>query len=116
MDADPGLVQMVIRRQAWFPTEVEAGGMIERFDPTAFSECSDGTHDWLEHRLFYSMNPHLVRRSFLAAHPWPPRPNSEHHFGLRLFRDKSVRSGLWGKRSDPPRVTHIGVERTGTGY
>lgn len=116
MDDRPGLVQMVVRRQAWFPTELEAGGMIERFDPHAFTEHTDGANHWLEHRLFYSMNPHLVRRTFLAGHPWPPRPNSEHHFSRRLFADRSLRSGLWGKRDDPPRVIHIGTDRTGTGY
>lgn len=114
----PHISQMVIKRQAWFVPELEAGPtVIDRFDPASFTDHDDGNgHAWLEHRLFYSLNPHLVRRTFLRRHHWQGIPNSEHHFSRRLFRDKALAAGMWGKRTDGPWVQHIGLERTGTGY
>jgi hypothetical protein len=114
---DSGIAQMVFRRNAHFPAEVEAGPtQIERFPPESFTERETGGQAWLGHRLFYSLNPHLVSRSFVRRHKWPPIPNSEHHFGLKLFRDRSISVGLWGARTAEPQVLHIGTERTGTGY
>jgi hypothetical protein len=112
------LKQMVIKRQAWFPREVEAGGMIERFDPALFVERSSNGSSWIEHRQFYSLNPHLVSRGLAAAlsRQWPAVPNSEHQFGRRLFRDRRVKCGIWGAKADPPLVLHIGEQRVGTGY
>ena len=115
MEAQPDLKQLVVKRQAWFPSEVEAGGMIERFDPALFTEHLDNGSSWIEHRQFYSLQPHLVRRSLLQAMRWPPVPNSEHHFSRRLFRDPRVTSGIWGRRADEPWVRHFG-ERVGVGY
>jgi hypothetical protein len=109
------LKQMVIRRQAWFPAEVEAGGMIERFDPALFTEREGPCGPWIEHRQFFSLNPHLIRRSLLSVIRWPAVENSEHHFGLRLFRDARVRCGIWGAKADAPIARHSG-ERVGTGY
>ncbi len=106
------LKQMVLRRQAWFPAEIEAGPtQIERFDPALFTE-RDG---WIEHRQFYSLNPHIVRRDLLSVLRWPAIGNSEHEFGRRLFRDKRVRVGIWGAKSDDPWAIHSG-ERSGSGY
>ena len=117
MDAEPNVAQMALRRNAHFPAEVAAGPtQIERFSPEAFTERGTNGQAWLQHREFYSLNPHLVRRDFLARHSWPPVPNSEHRFGLRLFRDGAVTCGLWGPRDAEPQVLHIGTERTGTGY
>lgn len=115
MRANPTVTQMVIRRQGWFPAEIEAGGMIERFDPALFTERNHNGSPWIEHRQFYSLNPHLTRRSFIAAHPWPPQPNSEHLFSRQLFRDASVSVGLWGSKADEPLARHFG-ERVGVGY
>jgi hypothetical protein len=115
MEAHPDLKQLVVKRQAWFPAEVAAGGMIERFDPALFTEHSDNGSSWIEHRQFYSLQPHLVRRALLQAIRWPPVPNSEHHFSRRLFRDPRVTSGIWGRKADEPWVRHFG-ERVGTGY
>lgn len=114
MKANPSVTQMVIRRQAWFPSEVEAGGMIERFDPALFTEHRHNGTSWIEHRQFYSLNPHLARRSFIAAHPWPQRPNSEHLFSRQLFRG-GASAGIWGSKDDQPWARHFG-ERVGTGY
>lgn len=114
---NPDLKQMALRRQAWFPAEVEAGGMIERFDPGLFTERAE-PHPWIEHRQFYTLQPHLVRRELVAvlARQWPNVPNSEHQFGLRLFRNPLPICGLWGSKADEPWTEHVGLERTGTGY
>jgi hypothetical protein len=112
------LKQMVLRRQAWFPAEIAAGPTaIERFDQSLFVEQGGNGTAWLEHRQFYSLNPHLVRRDLLTvlARQWPAVPNSEHEFSRRLFRDRRVRVGIWGARSDEPWAIHSG-ERSGTGY
>ena len=119
MEAEgPDLKQMVIRRQAWSPPEVAAGGMIERFDPSLFVEHASPEGAWIEHRQFFSLNPHLIQRHALQSicDLWPARPNSEHLAGLRIFAEGSTaRCGLWGAKSDPPWVLHDGV-RTGSGY
>lgn len=116
MDAEgDDLKQMVIRRQAWFPSEIEAGGMIDRFDPRLFRERESAEGPWIEHRQFYSLNPHLVRRSLLGVIRWPAVPNSEHQFSRRLFMDRRVRCGIWGAKSDAPWCEHFG-ERVGDGY
>jgi hypothetical protein len=110
------LKQMVLRRQAWFPAEVAAGPTaIERFDPSLFTERDSADGPWIEHRQFYSLNPHVVRRDLLSVLRWPAMANSEHEFGRRLFRDKRVRCGIWGAKSDDPWVIHSG-ERSGSGY
>ena len=117
LDASPHVAQMVLRRNAHFPAEIAAGPtQIERFSPEAFTERETNGQAWLQHREFYSLNPHLVRRDFLVRHSWPPVPNSEHRFGLQLFRDRHLTVGLWGGRTAEPQVLHIGTERTGTGY
>ncbi len=114
---EPHLKQMVVKRQPWFPSEVEAGGMIERFDPRLFKQRTGPDGPWVEHRQFFSLNPHLIERTLVAAisEKWPAVPNSEHHFSQRLFKDGRVKVGLWGSKADPPRAIHAG-ERVGTGY
>ena len=112
------LKQMVLRRQAWFPAEVAAGPtQIERFDPSLFVEHGDNGTSWIEHRQFYSLNPHLVRRELMThlSTRWPAVKNSEHEFSRRLFRDRRVRVGIWGALSDDPWAIHSG-ERSGSGY
>lgn len=112
-----GLAQMVFKRPAHFPAERAAGPtIISRFDPSLFTDRVTGGRPWLEHRQFYSLNPHIAPRGSLRYHHWPPIPNSEHHFSRVLFRDPRVRVGMWGARDDEPIVQHIGTERTGSGY
>jgi len=111
-----GILQMVFKRPAHFPLEVEHGGMLERFGRSAFTAQETCGQPWMEHRLFYSLNPHLVRREVLRRYRWPAVPNSEHHFGRQVFRHPGARVGMWGRWEDPPVVLHAGTERTGTGY
>lgn len=113
MTADPELVQVLLRRQPWFPGEVAAGGIIDE-QPDAYTTCRRGGHVWEEHQLGYWTNPHLVSRSFLAAYTWPDTAGSEARFGRQVMTG-NTRSAFWGHRDDPPTVTHKGV-RHGSGY
>lgn len=112
------LKQISLKRQSWFPPEVEAGPtVIDRFAPATFTERESSEGPWLEHRAFFTLNPHLIRRGMVAAiaRKWPTVPNSEAHFGHKLFANPLPRCGIWGARSDPPWVLHSG-ERVGAGY
>lgn len=111
--SEKNLVQMVFKRPAHFPLEIEHGGMLERFGREPFKDRGS----WMEHRLFYSLNPHVVSTAFLRKNRWPPVPNSEHRFSRRLFTNPRVRVGMWGRWEDEPVVLHAGTgPRTGTGY
>lgn len=111
---NPSYSQVMLRRQPWFPAEIEAGGFVEQ-NPDAYTEHvgSWGT-SWLEHQLGHWTNPHLTTRSFLIENPWPSGAGSERAFG-RQVKAKGYRSAILGRRTDPPKVLHMG-ERRGTGY
>lgn len=109
MDKNPQLTQMVLLRQPWFPREVEAGGVIETH-PNAHIQRKN----FVEHRRGHWMNPHLVRRSFLAGFEWPDSLHSEARFAKVAMADGRS-SAYWGNIGDEPIVEHIG-ERRGTNY
>jgi glycosyl transferase family 7 (putative galactosyltransferase) len=111
MEARPELAQLSLLRQAWYPEEVATGGIIE-FRPNAFKQ-RDG---YIEHRAYWTTNPMLIRRSFLAAHEWPIGEGSELRYGRQIFQKPGVYGGIFGKIGDPPRVHHIGQSRAGYGY
>lgn len=113
LDANPHVLQMALRRQAWFPKEVAAGGVIEQH-PDQYDDRTDGQHRWLEHDLFWTTNPHLVSRQTLIDYEWPKGANSEAAFAKQALRD-GRKSGYWEPRTARPLVTHMG-ERQGTGY
>lgn len=112
----PHLAQLALRRQPWNPDELQAGGVIEQH-PDAYTDMVGyGGKKWLEHRLFFTTNPSLIRRR-LCSQGWPDTEHSEGHFSIDLFRqDPEATCGFWGARSDGPWVTHIGTERVGVGY
>lgn len=118
----PHLAQMALVRQAWNDEEAAAGGVLERARE-AFTPCTDyAARAWLEHRLFWTTNPSLYRRSLLDV-GWPDGAQSEGRFGLQLLEGgtpeaepSDVRFGYWGRLDDGPWVEHIGRSRVGTGY
>ena len=115
LDANPHVAQLTLLRQPWYPEEVAAGGVIEAYPDWQDSFAQRA--GWIEHRAYWSMNPMLTRRSFLAAHPWPPKPGSERRFSQGLFAGEADTTvGIVGQIGDPPRCTHIGVDRAGSGY
>lgn len=121
LDARLYLVQLALRRQACNGDERDAGGIVERY-PDAYTPTTDGTHWWLEHRLFYTTNPSLIRRS-LIDRGWPDGEHSEGRMGIDLCTNGSpetradqVRFGYWGNRDTGTWVDHIGTIRAGLGY
>lgn len=115
LDGQPNLVQLALRRQPWNDAERAAGGIVEQH-PEAYAELWDASgRTWLEHRLFFTTNPSLIRTG-LCAGGWPNVPKSEGIFTHRLLRDPAARFGFWGARDSGEWVTHIGAERAGTGY
>jgi GT2 family glycosyltransferase len=105
------LAQLSLMRQPWYEHEVEAGGVIAA-RPDEFIQ-RDG---YIEHRAYWTTNPMLTSRQFLAEHRWPMGRNSELRFGHSVFSDPRVCAGILGEIEDGPRVHHIGLERAGKGY
>lgn len=121
LDACPYLVQMALRRQAWSATEVAAGGLVE-LNPDAYAEQYRLGERWLEHRLFFTTNVSLYRRSLMTM-LWPQVPRSEGMFTMHLLGHGSpeaagddVRFGYWGARVSGVWAEHIGHQRAGKGY
>lgn len=117
LDECPYLTQIALKRQAWFGNEHEHGGLIEALEAQGqrFYERTDGRHSWIEHRACFTGNPCLIpARTF--ENDWPEGAWSESRFGRLLFVDPDARGAYWGRRSDAPRVEHIGHERVGSDY
>lgn len=118
------LVQMSLLRQACNDQERDAGGLVQAH-PGEFVEHTDGRRWWMEQRLYFTTNPSVYRGS-LTRIGWPWGQSSEGVFthtlkdfgffvGAKLVKPDEVRFGVWGRTTDPPRISHIG-ERTGSGY
>lgn len=108
----PYLTQMALRRQPWNDTERAAGGVVE-VNPNAYLDCGG----WLQHRLFHTTNPSLMRRDLFTTYDWPDGANSEGRFAHTVFGvDPTACAGYWGSRGSGEWVDHIGAERVGRGY
>lgn len=100
MSRYPYLVQMALLRDA-HEREQAKGGILGHPED-AFTRMP--TH--LEHRLFWTANPGLMRRS-LTAFPWPDGASSEAIFGRMVFgRDPAAKAAFWGQGEQ--WVTHLG--------
>jgi len=112
----PRLLQMALLRQPWFPGEVKAGGIVER-DPDEYEKVSHGGRQWLQHRLWFTLNPNLFFRGLCAVYDRPSGRRHEWEFSRQLCEDEAVRFGIWGDGDgSAPWVKHIGETRVGTGY
>lgn len=107
----PNIYQMALKRQPWSEAEHIAGGFME-LDPTSYRERTF----WIEQRKFFTTNPCIYRRSLLDI-GWPEGVESEGRFTHYILRtDIEAQFAYWGKKADPPKVTHIGNNRNGIGY
>jgi hypothetical protein len=107
----PHLLQLALLRQAVNESELRAGGIIEQ-DPSSYEIVRDGDQQWVEHRICFTTNPSLYRRS-LCARGWPDGSESEGKFSAVLFAEgKELRCAYWGEGE---ACQHIG-ERSGIGY
>lgn len=121
LHANPHLVQLALRRQPWTDHEAQAGGVVEQH-PDAYTDKHGPHGDWLEHRLFFTTNPSLYRRT-LCRTEWPEGGNSEGHYTHHLLQHgtpeatgDAIRFGYWGTRDSGEAVCHIGHQRAGVGY
>lgn len=107
------LAQVALKRQPVNELEFAAGGLVEMW-PDLYKEVRHGDLVWTEHDLFFTTNP-SVYTAHLATLGWPQVSGSEAKFSNRL-RDDGYKFAYWGGKFDPPKVTHIGDVRVGTGY
>lgn len=108
LDDHPTLSQMHLIREPVNDRERKAGGIVPM--QRADYEQHDG---WMEHRLYHTTNPSLMRRDFMRDNPWPDYDSEcEGKFSWDL-RALGFSTGAWGEGE--PWVEHIG-ERDGFGY
>jgi hypothetical protein len=112
LQSDPNLAQIALLRDAFYQDERETGGVLGWPEP-AFTKVGDNGTSRLEHRLFWTANPSLFRKS-ITARAWPAGVHSETTFGKLLLQDPKVRFAFWGDHEELTK--HIGVTRAGTGY
>lgn len=103
LEANPHLAQLVLKRQPGCPSEVSAGGIIEQH-PDEYADRAG----WVEHHRIFSLNPCLIPRRVVDM-GWPV--SNEAGFTTALV-NTGFSFGFWGARHDPPRVIHIGAERS----
>jgi len=116
------LAQMALVRQPWNDVEIAAGGVLEVAPERYLPAMHDANH-WLEHRVCFTTNPCIYRRSLLTR-GWPNVDRSEGIFTHELLNEGSpevpgtqVRFAYWqGEEDRAVWVYHIGAQRIGTGY
>lgn len=116
LNANTDLAELVLKRQAWNPAEIEAGGVIEQH-PDWYEDAETYGHAWVRHSAYWSNNTCLIAPWVLDV-GWPDlASNSEgaFTFALRAARPY-VRFGYWRARNEPPLITHIGDIRVGGQY
>jgi hypothetical protein len=120
--SDPHLVQVALLRDRSYADERADPTTVLGWPAPAFTRVGSNGTARLEHRLFWTNNPSLFRRS-LTDRRWPatredPRtgrgPGSEVVFGQQLVADPRVRFAFWGDGSE--WVRHVGRVRAGEGY
>lgn len=119
LDDHPELAQVALRRQPCNMLERQYGGVVESH-PDWYTDRSDGSTHWLEHRSFFTCNPCLYRGD-LTTLGWPEHIDgrySEDTFHRRLIAEGTpqvagdlVRYAYWGARDSGVWVKHIGHAR-----
>jgi hypothetical protein len=122
LEREPKLAQVALVRDACNDEERRAGGVVQA-RPGAFASRlstveAEGVSwrvAWLEHRAFFTTNPSLMRREFMAAQPFPDDgAECEGRYGLGLV-ERGYRFAYWGDGT--PWVSHVGDRSDGgTGY
>ncbi len=108
----PELRQVALLRDAYYPRELEAGGVLESL-PTPVELQNHRPFPFVTHRDHFTANPSLFRRSLVKT-PWPGGSSSERHFGDVVLRDPDARFAYWG--SGEPWIRHIGATRAAARY
>lgn len=113
LTTSPELAQVALKRQPWNESEKRAGGIIEQ-DPESFTEEIKYGYVITKHRKFFTTNPSMYGRNVVEL-GWPDEEFSEGKFGFKVW-DAGLYCSFLGAKFDPPKVEHIGYQRTGVGY
>lgn len=103
VDQDVTLAQVTLKRQAWSPPEVEAGGIIHA-NPDLYTDGPGVTY----HQACCSLNPSLFPRRIFST-GWPDENEAGKTAELVA---QGYRFAFYGQKYDPPTVTHIGARRS----
>jgi hypothetical protein len=112
---NPRLRQLALLRAAYYPREIEAGGVLESLT-TPVELQNHRAYPFVEHRDHFTANPSLFRKA-LTATPWPNSTSSERAFCWRGGAAAPRQGGavrLLGQRE--AWISHIGAVRAGTAY
>ncbi len=107
--------EIVLLRQPIGYRERIKGGIIA-LHPERYEDKTDGINYWVEHRVNFSCNPCIYKKSLIYEYPWPDISCSEREYGRMLFNDPNIKFAYWGKSTDKPIVMHIGGIRNGFNY
>jgi hypothetical protein len=109
LEASPDLAQLALQRQAWFPVEVAAGGMLAGLAVQHPDMVMERRGSVIVQDRIFTCNP-AVWQQGIAALGWPDGQWSENSFSASL-RKQGWKFGFL----DTELVHHDGV-RSGTGY
>jgi hypothetical protein len=110
--ANPELRQLALLRDAYYPRELEAGGVLPTLKVPA-ELVNHRPHPFLRQRDHFTLNPSLFHRSLVQT-PWPAGESSERRFGDAVLKDKRAAFAYWG--SGEPAIEHIGATRAASAY
>jgi hypothetical protein len=108
IEHDSSVAQVCFKRQPVWPGEIAAGTI---FCGDDFQQC-DG---YVRSSHYWTCNPSLMPMWVYRDNPWPDGDDSEKAFGDALY-PKGYYTATYGKLADPPRIEHLGGERTNVGY
>jgi hypothetical protein len=115
LDEEPELAQVALMREPVNQEEIEAGGVVakHRGRGDVFVEKMHRALPWLDHQAYFTTNPSLMTRTFMAENLWPARMDEcEGVMGIEL-RHKGFHYAFAGEGE--PWVRHHGT-RSGFGY
>jgi len=102
--ANPELAQVALYRQPWSPEEIAADGYLN-----LHSDQYEQREGYLVTDRLFTLNPCLYP-AWLMDIGWPDR-GGEAEF-TAICREKGLRFGLYGQRTDSARCIHIGARRS----
>jgi hypothetical protein len=111
LEQHPDVAQITLLREAFYEREFEKGTILG-WPLAEFTSSGNNGTSMLTHRLFWSQNPSLFRKSITDT-AWPLEDSSERIFG-NILTKKGKRFALWG--DGEPYLRHIGSVRAGESY
>ncbi len=114
LDTQPHVCQVALRRGPVNEYERGFGRDLSMMWPDAHTERHTSGHAWLEHRLNWTTNPCIYRRSLVERFEWPNPPRCEEAFGTTMIAE-GYSFAFWGGRGEP-WLEHTGHTRVGNGY